>query len=140
MTWANVGQRHVLLWCTLLFVGCGDEPPIGLVRDCSADGIGCSLGFDCVLWEGGRHRCMPSRAYNGAIVSEFDASTTIPDTSVDAPDGFVRQDAALSIVTVTALKMFRITVLIRGTWNKWTETAMVRAMRTTPSLMCKTLF
>jgi hypothetical protein len=89
MAWAKYGRRYILMWVALLSFGCSNETPIGPMRDCSADGIGCSSGFVCVLMDGNRHRCVIEDASTDALVPRADAET------VDVPDALMRVDVAL---------------------------------------------
>ncbi len=78
--------------CVLLSVvaitvwGCGNDVPAGPGRDCSADGIGCSPGFSCVLSDDGRHSCIADEV-------DIDAMTSMPDAAVAQPDATVEPDA-----------------------------------------------
>jgi hypothetical protein len=93
----------VILMCSaMLWVGCGDDMPAGPGRDCSADGIGCSPGFSCVLSDDGRHSCIADEVdvdamvpMPDAAVAQPDAATTQPDAMVVTPDASIEPDAAL---------------------------------------------
>ena len=84
---------HQTLWLAALFAmvfaGCGNNVPAGPGRDCSADGIGCSPGFSCVLADDGRHNCIADEVDIDAMVPTPDASVPVPDAATTQPDAFV---------------------------------------------------
>ncbi len=88
---------------SLAIFGCGDDAPAGPDRDCSADGIGCSPGFSCVLDNGDRHRCVADQSQDAtiggedAMVSPPDAAQPTPDATAMMPDAMAQPDVALPL-------------------------------------------
>lgn len=92
----NVNRIKMLFHpCVLLSLvaaslwGCGNDVPDGPGRDCSADGIGCSPGFSCVLADDGRHNCIVDEVDLDAMAPAPDASVALPDAAITEPDAMV---------------------------------------------------
>ena len=72
-----------------LLSGCGNDGVPVPGRDCSADGIGCSPGFSCVLQDNGTHTCIADEPEADATVTMPDATVTMPDAATPTPDAMV---------------------------------------------------
>ena len=97
---------HQSFWLVGLFAmvvsGCGNDIATGPGRDCSADGIGCSPGFSCVLGEDGRHTCIADTPSPDTSMPMPDAAVPEPDAMVVTPDATVERGDAMVVETDAA--------------------------------------
>lgn len=79
----------------LSLTGCSPDASIETGSDCSADGIGCSPGFSCVLGEDGRHICIAGEPNPDSTMPIPDAAVIGPDAMTVTPDAAIEYDAAI---------------------------------------------